>query len=410
MNSSACIIPGVLLVIVIEFLIARLLNKKVYHYKSTIVSLSIGTAERLLNLWCLGIFYFLFNFIYTNYSLFIISNTWYNWIILLLITDFVWYWYHRLGHEINILWAFHIVHHQSEDYNYATSTRITIFQAIIINFFWCLLPLICFNPGMVVIVLVIHGTYSFLTHTQIIDKLGWLEYILITPSHHRVHHASNEEYLDKNYGDIFIFWDVLFGTFKKEDIKPIYGLTKPIESYSFLWQHFHYLMEIVYRLKRTEGLVNKVKILFGRPDQLLGNEREELEKVWLYTKQIKEEDTEEYGVLKIRTKRYVKYIEIQLGVVLASLFLLTLYSNVTNSFHAFFSTLLILLTLINCSALLEQRKWIFFLEYMRLIVTLVYLSVLFNLTSIIVVCLFIVALITNFYQILREKYLRLIFY
>jgi alkylglycerol monooxygenase len=124
--------------------------------------------------------------------------------------------------------------------NYTVSARITTIQAIVRNVFWCLLPLAGFHPAMVMAILVVHGTYSFFTLTQMIGKLGWLEHILITPSHHGVHHASNPKYLDKNYGDIFIFWDKLFGTFQKEEAheKPVYGITHPLKSHSFLWQHF----------------------------------------------------------------------------------------------------------------------------------------------------------------------------
>jgi len=135
--------------------------------------------------------------------------------LLLLATDLVWYWYHRLGHEINILWGAHIVHHHSEDFNYTVSARITTLQSIVRNVFWSILPFAGFQPGMVIVILVIHGTYSFFTHTQVIGKLGWAEYIFITPTHHGVHHASNPKYLNKNYGDIFVFWDKLFGTFQR---------------------------------------------------------------------------------------------------------------------------------------------------------------------------------------------------
>ena len=142
--------------------------------------------------------------------------------MMLLATDFVWYWYHRLGHEVNIFWGAHIVHHQSEEFNFTVAARITTLQAIVRNVFWCILPFIGFHPNLVMTILVVHGVYSFFTHTQILEKQKWLEYIFITPSLHGVHHASDEKYLDKNYGDVFVFWDKLFGTFQKEEEKPKY--------------------------------------------------------------------------------------------------------------------------------------------------------------------------------------------
>eukprot|EP01136_Pigoraptor_vietnamica_P037122 Opistho-1_new@104650 len=118
---------------------------------------------------------------------------------------------------------------------------------------------------MVIIILTIHGTYSFFTHTRLIGKLGWLEHVFITPSLHGVHHASDELYLDKNFGDVFVFWDKLFGTFQKEIHQPTYGLTHPIKSHSFLWQHFHYYLELIAACKQVNGHHKKLMILFGHP-------------------------------------------------------------------------------------------------------------------------------------------------
>ncbi len=145
-----------------------------------------------------------------------------------------------------------MVHHQSDDFNYTVSTRITIFQAVARGLFWSVLPLLGFPPDMIAVFLIIHGVYPFFTHTQLVGKLGWLEYVFVTPSHHRVHHSSNPEYLDKNYGDILIIWDKLLGTFAEEKEEPKYGLTKPLNSYSFLWQHFHFSARNVISDKRGQ--------------------------------------------------------------------------------------------------------------------------------------------------------------
>jgi alkylglycerol monooxygenase len=102
----------------------------------------------------------------------------------------------------------------------------------------------------------------------LVGKLGILEYILVTPSHHRVHHASNEKYVDKNYGDVLIIWDKLFGTFVKEEEAPVYGLTKPLNTYSFLWQHFHFFIELWLAVKNTKGFSAKLKILFSKPEKV----------------------------------------------------------------------------------------------------------------------------------------------
>jgi alkylglycerol monooxygenase len=126
-------------------------------------------------------FLYFFTYIHEHFALFTIKPNVLGWIALFLCTDLVWYWYHRLGHQVNILWAAHIVHHQSQDFNYTVSARITIFQAIARCMFWSVLPLIGFSPSMISLFLLIHGIYPFFIHTQTIGKLGWIEKIFVTP-------------------------------------------------------------------------------------------------------------------------------------------------------------------------------------------------------------------------------------
>ena len=282
MNYTALIIPAFLIFLGLEYWAAR--RRKMSSritFENSISNISIGIAERLLNLLITGSFYSLYYYIYERYAWWSIPNHWTVWILLLLATDLVWYWYHRLGHEINLMWGAHIVHHQSEEFNYTVSARITTLQAVIRNLFWCVLPLAGFHPAMVIAILVIHGTYSFFTHTEVIGTLGWIENFLITPSHHRVHHASNERYINKNYGDIFVFWDKLFGTFEREVEKPVYGLTHPLNRHSFIWQHIHYYVELWEACRRSAGIWHSLRILFGKPEMLDQSIRVDLENRYL---------------------------------------------------------------------------------------------------------------------------------
>lgn len=365
LNYLAFAIPGFFLFLGLEYAVALKKDRSaLFNLDNSIANLSIGIAERLLNLFISGSFYGLFYWVYENFALFTIPNTWWVWVLLILLTDLVWYWYHRLGHEINILWAAHIVHHQSEDFNYTVSARITVFQAFIRNIFWCILPLLGFHPALVITILVIHGAYSFFTHTQLIGKLGWLEHILITPSLHGVHHAANEQYLNKNYGDLFVFWDKLFGTFKKEEEKPAYGLTHPLNSHSFLWQHFHYYMEIFAACKNTAGIVNKLKVVFGRPEDMDQRLRPQLEKVFL-PKSKKS---------TVKNHRFRHYILVQLVVSSILLFLITLFFKSLSADVKIAGAAFILLTLINCGALLEQRTWLYNLEKFRLLILISFIG------------------------------------
>ena len=369
-SYAAFAIPAFFIFLALEYVAAKRKNRTdIYKYESSVANLSIGLAERLLNLFISVSFYQLFCYVYKNFAIFDIPDNWWVWAILLLATDLVWYWYHRLGHEINLFWGAHIVHHQSEEFNYTVSARITTIQAIVRNVFWCILPLAGFHPLMVMSILVIHGAYSFFTHTQLVKAPQWLEYIFVTPSIHGVHHASNEKYLNKNYGDLFVFWDKLFGTFEKEEEKPVYGLTHPLNSYSFMWQHFHYYMEMAEACRRTNGLWNKLKIIFGDPAILDQDIRASLEERFLPHKH---EDN------PIRKRSFKVYLNIQVLAVASLLFLVTYFFGDLDFAEKFFSSAFILITLINCGALLEQRRWIFYLEIIRLLLLTGYISLLFD--------------------------------
>ena len=395
----AFIIPISLFIIFIEYWISKKMGKKNYNLDSTVSNLSIGVLERVLDVFLQGIFFYIFTYVYQHYALFHISDKWYMWIMLLLLTDFVWYWYHRLGHEINLLWAFHIVHHQSNDYNLSVAARVTNFQSIIRNVFWCILPLIGFRPEMVSIVLVIHAGYSFFTHTEFDLKIDWLENILITPALHGVHHASNPEYLDKNYGDMFVFWDKLFGTFKKPITQPVYGLTTPLESHSFLWQHFHYLIEIIYRLRLTKDIPQILKILFGKPNVMNGNERTETEKIFLSRNRD----------LQAKSNLYKYYIGVQLFAILIISFGFIFLHAQLSSVQKTHSISVIFLTLVNCGALLEQKRWILTIEYLRLLLFVFIIGVYieYNVFCIILYILSAVLLLGKSY--IQERYYRLLF-
>lgn len=339
----------------------RAKQPKVFNYESSVSNVSIGIAERLINLFVSASFYQLFYYVYENYRLFDIPANFIIWIPLIFATDFIWYWYHRLGHEVNFFWAAHIVHHHSEEFNLTAAARITTFQAIIRTGFWCVLPLLGFHPTMVITMLLVHGAYSFFTHTQMVKRIKWLEWIFVTPSVHGVHHASNEKYLDKNYGDMFTFWDRLFGTFQPEEEKPKYGLTHPLKSYSFLWQHFHYYLEIYELWKRSKGFKQRWKAIFGSPADMDQDIRPMLEKRFLQ---------ERTGHCRLRFKNY---LYVQLAACVAMLTFFTYYFSQTDMAGRAFVTTFILTTLINCGALLEQRRWIYYLEYARLYISCVYL-------------------------------------
>lgn len=403
MDNSAYLafaIPAFFLFVWLEYKIAaRKKMKNVFKYESSISNISIGIAERLLNLFITGSFYQLFVFIYENYRLFTLPNTWWIWIVMLLATDFVWYWYHRLGHEINIFWGAHIVHHQSEEFNYTVAARITTLQAIVRNVFWCVLPFVGFHPNLVMAILVVHGVYSFFTHTQVIGKLGWLEHIFITPSLHGVHHASDEKYLDKNYGDVFVFWDKLFGTFQAEEEKPHYGLTHPIKSYSFLWQHFHYYLELYEAAKRQNTIKGKLKIYFGSPAVMDQDIRPIIEKKWL------SKNKKDGYHFEFKT-----YLNVQIVVAFSTMLAMTYFYHHLDTLTLFTGTAFVLITLINIGAQLEQKRWVPYLEHIRFLIFslfIIYESGYYYLLVFPFILILIIERVFNFSKWYKQKVLKI---
>lgn len=364
-----------------------------FQFNETVANLNVGIAERLSDIFATGLFYFFFSWIYYKYSIFNIAPGFITWLLLFLATDFLWYWYHRFGHEVNLFWSVHVVHHQSDDYNFSVSARITIFQAAARCLFWSFLPLIGFPPEMITVLLLIHGAYPFFTHTQLIGKLGWFEYFLVTPSHHRVHHSSNPEYLDKNYGDVLIIWDKMLGTFAEEKERPVYGLTKPLNSYSFLWQQFHFMLEMGVAFKRVKGLRAKLKVIFGRPDDIDSDIRSELEKKLSFRQRKRN--------IPASLSRYIKA---QTIICLVVLFLTILLEHYLNIGQLLTLSGIILLSVINTGAMLEQQHWIFHTEFVRALLCGIFCWLTFPHFSLTTFLLGIALVILLFYNTFKSRY------
>lgn len=394
----ALAIPFFLFFIGLEYYYSKKKGKNFFQFAESVANINVGIAERLTDIFTVFPFFYFFQYIHTHYAIFDLKPGILTWILLFLLTDLVWYWYHRLAHEVNLFWAAHIVHHQSEDFNYTVSARITIFQATVRSLFWSILPLFGFPAEMITTFLLIHGLYPFFIHTETIGKLGWIEYIFVTPSHHRVHHSSNPQYLDKNYGDVLIIWDKLFGTFTEEKEKPVYGLTKPLNSHSFLWQHFHYPLELLLAMKKTTGVAAKFKILFGRPDAVNPELRNILERFFL-----KRNSTQ------LPTPTHKRYIVFQTTLSLVCLFCIIFFYDRLPFLECLFISVFILLSLVNTGAILEQRSWIFYLEFSRITLLLLYVWIQFPdvLTSLSVIS--IGTILLYFFRPMERQYKRLLY-
>jgi len=208
-----------------------------------------------------------FIYLYANFRVFTVPFTWWAWILLLFIEDLVYYWFHRVSHENRFFWASHIVHHSSQKYNLSTALRQTWSGGFLAFVFWLPLPLLGFHPVMILAQMAISLIYQYWIHTELIKKMPhWFEVIFNTPSHHRVHHATNPQYLDRNHAGIFIFWDKWFGSFEPEVEKPKYGLVKNISSFNPLYVAFHEwitMFKDVFTSKTS--FVNRLKYLIKPP-------------------------------------------------------------------------------------------------------------------------------------------------
>lgn len=265
-NLTALALPVFFVLIILEVLLSARRGHQAYAMKDFCGSMSqlAGnivvqvTAKALI----LGFYYWLY-----SYRLWTIPATGLGLLGLVIAIDFVYYWYHRASHRVRILWAVHVAHHSSEYMNLGTALRQSWFGPLTKPLFYWTLPLIGFHPLAVMVVGAALTIYGFWTHTEQIKRLGVLEYILVTPSHHRVHHGANPTYIDKNYSNFLIIWDKLFGTFQAETEPVRYGLTQNVNSYNPFVIALHEFGAIGYRLVKARNGSVRLRALFGPPEQ-----------------------------------------------------------------------------------------------------------------------------------------------
>jgi len=259
--------PIVLSMILFEALFSSIYNKNLYKKNDTLCTVGLLTGNMLMVFGLkgatLGFHYFLFQFKLFNLSE--LMPMWAIWVLTFVIIDLVFYIYHRISHRVNFLWAIHMSHHSSEEMNFAVSFRQAWFGPISKIPFFMVMPLIGFDPTMIAVAGVISTLWGIVGHTQIIGKLGPLEWIFNTPSHHRVHHGSNAEYIDKNYGNLLIIWDRLFGTFEPEKDKVKYGLVNNVNTYNPTKITLMGWQEIFKNIKNAPSVSEALYFLFGPP-------------------------------------------------------------------------------------------------------------------------------------------------
>ena len=268
-------IPFFMALLLLEAGIAWWKGEKVIRSMDTLSSLSSGLTNVIKDVLGLTVVVVSYGWFEGHIGLFDIQSTWLVYVLAFIGLDFAGYWVHRLSHSVNYFWNRHIIHHSSEEFNLGCALRQSISGFVAITVFFLLPIAILGVPGEVVAVVApLHLFAQYWYHTRLIGKLGVLEYILVTPSHHRVHHAINQEYLDKNLSQIFIIWDKWFGTFQEEldDVPPIYGVTRPVRTWNPIIINFVHLWQLVKDAWHTKDWKAKFTIWFKptgwRPDDV----------------------------------------------------------------------------------------------------------------------------------------------
>lgn len=339
--------------------------KKLNYFRlnDSIANLSQGIGSQITGIFVKTALFFGYKYVFENFRLFDFQQTIWVWIVLFIGVDFFYYWFHRMSHQINALWATHIVHHQSEEYNLTVALRQSWFQNWFSWVFYLPLAFIGFDPLMFLTLSAFNTLYQFWIHTRTIKSMGFLEHILNTPSHHRVHHGSNPKYIDKNHGGSLIIWDKMFGTFQKEEEEVYYGITTPLASWNPVWANVHYWNELWCTAKKAKNIGDKFMVFVKPPGWFpasLGG-----------FKHAQEIDVANYKKFDASySKNVAAYVFFQfiLALSLGSA-LLFLYTKL-ELYQVAIAAIQVILLLLSFGALLEDKKWQKTFEYTRVFICL----------------------------------------
>ena len=261
-------VPIVLLLIAAEVIYSTVNGLGLYKFRDTLAGLGLLIGNFMVGLLTKSSIFFLYVYLY-QFKFITVNEllpTWAVWIVTFLMIDFVYYWYHRFSHRVRFMWAVHMNHHSSEEMNFTVSLRQAWFGPITKVPFFIVMPLIGFDPIITAVAGVASTLWGVIGHTQWIRRLGVLEYILVTPSSHRVHHGSNECYIDKNYGNLLIVWDRLFGTFA-EEIEPVrFGIRENVKTFNPIKITFMFWQQMVSVFKNSKNQKDRLLSFFGKPE------------------------------------------------------------------------------------------------------------------------------------------------
>ncbi len=356
----AVAIPFFFLLIGIELAIGRARGQRDYRLYDTVTSLSCGVGQQVIGVFLATGTVALYELVRAHFGLVAVSpRSPGAWLAILVLLDLCYYAVHRASHRVNVIWATHAVHHQSEDYQLATALRQSWFFGLFTTLFYLPLALVGFPAVMFVTTVTVNTLYQFWIHTRTVGRLGPLEWILNTPSHHRVHHGIDPKYIDKNYGGMFIVFDRLFGTFQPEEEEPVYGTVKPLASFNSWWANFDEWRRIALLSRSCRGVRDKLYAWIAPPEW---RPREQGGSVT-----IPEVDRASYRKFDVAGSRALdRYLVASFTVVAAETGAILWFAPLLPRAAVLAACALVLLNLLGWGGMIERRRWALPLELARL--------------------------------------------
>ncbi len=365
--STVIAIPIFLLFIVIEYFATRKNHPEYYRLNDALTNLNIGVSHLLFKLLTTGLMLGAYVLVLENFAVLHLSGV-LAYVVVLILFDFCFYWAHRFGHEVNLFWGAHVVHHQSEEYNLTVALRQSWIHSLLAFVFFLPIAFLGVDVLTLGICASINSFFQFWIHTKAIDRMPkWFEAIFNTPSHHRVHHGVNPKYIDKNHAGMFVVWDRMFGTYQEEIEEPTYGVTTQLQSWNPAWANVEYYVTMFKNAKQFSLAKDKLKYIFAKPGwqpKELGGQM-----------QIPEVD---YNKPKYDAKANSKslniYVLVQFAFIIIGLAAYLFHYEKLSSFYTIIFFSILMLSTVICSAILEQKKWVKYAEYARLLIVVVTLN------------------------------------
>jgi sterol desaturase/sphingolipid hydroxylase (fatty acid hydroxylase superfamily) len=359
-NYIALAVPVFFALIGVELLVARRRGIEVYRVNDAITDLSCGMGSQVVGVFLKGVL--LAGYAYCFDHLRLVSwpeGSWVPWAIAFVGVDLLYYWWHRLSHEVAFMWAIHVVHHQSEDYNLAVALRQAWFSSATSWFFYVPLAFVGVPPLVFAAMVAFSTLYQFWIHTRTIGTLGPLEIVLNTASHHRVHHGRNPKYIDRNYAASLIVWDRIFGTFQEEEEEPYYGVIAPYASWNPLWANVDFWAHLVRKARALPRLADKIRVFFKGPGWYPPGQEPDL-----HTDVTNEPPVRH---VTVQSRGLSAYILAQYVPALAMTVVLMMREAEASSIGTIALAAIVLVTTLGWGAFFERKVWALPLELVRLV-------------------------------------------